>query len=122
MARARMLLVEDDAVLARSLGRVLSAQMDLAYAATLGEALEALAGEGRLDAVWSDRHLEGPDDGVDVLLAASRVHPAAMLLLVTGTLEAGGLERLPRGVVLLHKSQTHIATEMVLRRFASGDS
>ena len=91
--------------------------MTFVGAATLGEALEALAAEERFDVVWSDLHLERPDDGVEVLLAASRDHPEALLLLVTGSVDDISLDRLPDGVVVVHKSQSQEATDLVLRRF-----
>ena len=121
MGRARILLVEDDAVLARSFSRVLSTYLDVRHAATLGEALEALAAEEKLEVVWSDLHLERPNDGVEVLLAASRGHPEALLLLVTGSVDDIGVDRLPRGVVVVQKSQSQDATDLVLRRFRRPD-
>jgi len=118
MARARILLVEDDATLARSVGRLLSLYVDVEYACSLSEALDALAAAPRLDAVWSDRQLEGPNDGVDILVAARSAHPDALLLLVTGTLEPKGLERLPADVVVMSKARTSAATELLLSRLA----
>jgi DNA-binding NtrC family response regulator len=114
-----MLLVEDDATLARSVGRLLSMYVDVQYACSLSQALEALAAADRLDAVWSDRQLGGPDDGIDILVAARQNHPDALLLLVSGTLETKGLERLPADVVVMPKSRTSAATELVRRRLAA---
>ena len=116
-----MLLVEDDAVLARSLGRLLSAVVEVTHAASLQRALEQLAAPASLEVVWSDRHLLEPDDGIEVLLEARRTHPSALLLLVSGTVDRRGLERLPPDVLVIHKSRTSAATRLVLERFG-GDS
>lgn len=114
MSRPRLLLVEDDLPSARSFARLLHAAVDVVLAASLAEAEVLLRAPGELAVVWSDRHLAAPDDGCRVLVAARAAHPRALLLLVTGTIEAPGLEALPSRVAVFEKTRAHEAVEWVI--------
>ncbi|MEJ7734330.1 MAG: hypothetical protein WKG00_34685 [Polyangiaceae bacterium] len=116
MSRPRMLLVEDDLASARSFARLLQTAADVTLAASLREAEKVLRRPGELAVVWSDRHLGAPDDGCRVLVAARAAHPGALLLLVTGTIEAPGLEVLPSRVAVFEKIRAHEAADWVLER------
>jgi CheY-like chemotaxis protein len=111
-----MLLVEDDVASARSFARLLHATVEVTLAASLIEAEEVLRRPGELAVVWSDRHLAAPDDGCRVLVAARAAHPLALLLLVSGTVEAPGLEALPSRVAVFEKTRAHEAVGWVVGR------
>jgi ActR/RegA family two-component response regulator len=120
MSRPRLLLVEDDMPSARSFARLLQTAVDVVLAASLAEAEVLLRAPGELAVVWSDRHLVAPDDGCRVLAAARVAHPRALLLLVTGTVDAPGLEALPSRVAVFEKTRAHEAVDWVIERLGTG--
>jgi hypothetical protein len=115
-----MLLVEDDVVSARSFARLLQVAADVTLAASLREAEEVLRRPGELAAVWSDRHLAALDDGCRVLVAARAAHPRALLLLVTGSVDAPGLEALPSRVAVFEKTRARAAADWVVEQLRAG--
>src|SRR5262245_29280735 len=83
MAKARVLVVEDDAPLADLFARVLAdAQCEPVLVDTRAAALRRLS-DGELDVLLTDLHL--PDgDGVSLIEEARRIDPRIAIVAVTG--------------------------------------
>jgi DNA-binding NtrC family response regulator len=86
---ARVLLVEDDPIVAST---VFAALEDAGYTVlqvtTADEALPLLAGEVRIDLLFSDVVMPGRLSGVDLAREAHRLRPALPVVLTTGYSEA----------------------------------
>lgn len=81
--RPRVLLVEDDPLLARSLDRTLSEHMDVRAASSAEQALVALREED-FDLILTDLQLGGRD-GLWLLGEARRIRPAARRVLMSAS-------------------------------------
>lgn len=88
--RSRVLLVEDDSLLARSLERTLSEHMEVRAASSAEQALVALRQED-FDLIVTDLQL-GARDGLWLLGEARRIRPAARRVLMSASdVDAGAL-------------------------------
>lgn len=100
----RMLLVEDDQALARAIRRRLAGSgLRIECVHDARSALVSLDA-GVPEIVWSDLNLGSELDGIDVLVAAARRRPEAVLLLVTSDPTAVGARALPVGVRVFRKN------------------
>ncbi|HYE49628.1 MAG TPA: ATP-binding protein, partial [Azospirillaceae bacterium] len=81
----RVLMVEDDPVVASTVGAALEdAGYTVARVATADEALPLLAGGARIDLLFSDVVMPGRLSGVDLAREARRLRPALPVVLTTG--------------------------------------
>jgi CheY-like chemotaxis protein len=100
----RVLVVEDDALIALSLSDMLE-QMGLLVCATADTAQRAveLVEQHRPDLVMMDIRLRGKEDGIDAVLDIQRRHPTPIIY-VTGSCEQQVLDRIastnPAGVLI----------------------
>ena len=86
--RPRLLLVEDDALLADAFGQWLSAAgFDVSRAADAPSAIAILRAGEPLAAVLSDFRLPGAPDGLALLAQVPQRHPAAIRILVSGDID-----------------------------------
>jgi CheY-like chemotaxis protein len=125
----RVLLAEDEALIALSLADLLEAEgYEVAIAA---DGLEALAQARRLDGAFDVlvTDLNMPQMTGDDLIRALRVdRPALPVIVVTGSAPPGGAAELRRNggghgpLTLLHKPIDHTALLDALRRAASPDA
>jgi DNA-binding NtrC family response regulator len=85
MPRARILIIDDDPVVADSLAELLrSAEHDVALAYTPADALETIArATEHFQVIISDIALPGAD-GLELLQRIGREHPAAAVIMFTG--------------------------------------
>ena len=79
---AHLLLIEDDAALAASLGQVLGEEGYTVTLADRGDLGLRLAGEGRFDVILTDLRLPGLD-GLELVARLHRSHPRRPILLMT---------------------------------------
>ena len=83
-ALARILLVDDDAMMCGLLKHVLEvSQFHVTTSASVSEAIHRIDTE-RFDALISDLHMPGAGDGFTVISAMRHKHPNAVTLLFTG--------------------------------------
>jgi signal transduction histidine kinase len=86
--RPRLLLVEDDALLADAFGQWLSAAgFDISHAVDAPSAIAILAADEPLAAVLSDFRLPGKPDGLALLEQVPQRHPAAIRILLSGDID-----------------------------------
>ncbi len=84
--RPRFLVVDDEPLVRRALGRMLDRRGEPVFATTALHARTLIAAEGSLDALVADLRL--PDgSGIDVIAEFRRAHPDAPALLLTGHVE-----------------------------------
>jgi len=84
---ARCLVVDDDAMVRRTLGRVLASQgMAVLEAGSADEALTLLATEGAVPLVLTDIYMPGRS-GLDLLRDLRRRYPDTAVLMITGVAE-----------------------------------
>ena len=83
--RHRVLVVDDEPMLRRTLGRELEGSFDVVMAADDAEALRVLHGTEEIAAVVSDYNLGTAADGLDVLRAARNLWPSCVRVLVSGS-------------------------------------
>lgn len=84
---ARCLVVDDDTMVRRTLGRVLASQgMAVLEAASADEALTLLATEGPVPLVLADIYMPGRS-GIDLLRDIRRRHPDTAVVMITGVAE-----------------------------------
>lgn len=81
--RAMVLIVDEDALVRRSLGREFSPSFGFVQAASMTEALDVLAEPTALAAVVSDFRLGVGGTGGDLLAAVRRMFPALVRVMVT---------------------------------------
>ena len=99
---ARVLIVEDNANLAKSANRVLSeAGYDVAVAANAGEALELLRTNSSLDLLFTDIILAHGKNGIELAQEAAKLKPDIKVLFSSGFSEAA-LRASGRAVVSGH--------------------
>lgn len=99
---ARVLIVEDNADLAKSANRVLSeAGYDVAVAANAGEALELLRTNSSLDLLFTDIILAHGKNGIELAQEAAKLKPDIKVLFSSGFSEAA-LRASGRAVVSGH--------------------
>jgi two-component system, NtrC family, sensor kinase len=84
-ARPRVLVIDDDAAVARAIARILSAEHDVSVEIDAGKAIECIQDGERYDAIVCDLTMT-PVSGVDVYCALRRCAPELLLHLafVTG--------------------------------------
>ena len=81
MARARVLLVDDDEVVLSTMGALLEAQgFDVVSHSNVPEALRTIVSEP-FDVLLSDLHMPEPGDGLTLVSAMHHVHPRALKLI-----------------------------------------
>lgn len=89
-ARPRILIVDDEPSLRRSLQRSLSRRFDVVVASDGAAGLQALADSGPFAAILGD--LQMPNmDGLTMLKRAAGIAPSTVRLLFTGTLDAAAV-------------------------------
>ncbi|USI72068.1 hybrid sensor histidine kinase/response regulator [Sphingomonas morindae] len=97
----RILLVDDDPRVRRATAEILSEHnQQVVEVASVDEAMAALAGGARFDAVITDFVMPGRS-GADLIQAARGLHPDLPVLLVTGYVSA--LDELPEDVIHIAK-------------------
>lgn len=83
MAKARVLVVDDDRAVSRTLARVLEMSgFEVAVADSVPQALQLIASQS-FDALLSDLHMPHAGDGLTVVSAMRHTHPQAPTLLLT---------------------------------------
>ena len=83
MARAKVLLVDDDDTIRFSLGKILELHgFEVSTAANVSDALR-LIGTTMFDVLLSDLHMPGPGDGLTVVSAMRHSNPKAITLLLS---------------------------------------
>ena len=83
--RHRVLVVDDEPMLRRALGRELEGSFDVVLAADNAEALRVLHGTEGIAAVVSDYNLGTAVDGLEILRAAREMWPSCIRVLVSGS-------------------------------------
>jgi DNA-binding NtrC family response regulator len=83
-AMPTVLIVEDDLLVARAVGRELNSCFHVRYARTAAEAKAALSLSPEIAAAVCDLHLAGAVDGVAVLAEARRRNPSALRVILSG--------------------------------------
>ena len=116
MAKYRLLMVEDDAALARAWARTLKRDFSIVCVHTVAAAMQTIESPAEFDAVWSDNHLGQRGDGVQVLRVAADRYPGAVLLMVTGAPDAPELGLLPVRVQVFDKNESAVAMVYLLGR------
>jgi CheY-like chemotaxis protein len=103
LTELRVLVVDDDAIVCRTLARVLWPAHVVTTAKAI-DALEVIARDGPFDAVLCDLVME-PIDGVRFLELLMRVSPehASRLAFLTGAADRASIERQFPGVSIVHK-------------------
>ncbi|MFO0670914.1 MAG: response regulator [Polyangiaceae bacterium] len=90
VGKPRILVVDDEAALRRSLQRGLGRRFDVVVASDGAAGLKALREEGPFAAILGD--LQMPNmDGLTMLKQAAVIAPATVRLLFTGTLDAAAV-------------------------------
>ena len=86
------LVVEDEALVMGVLRRILTPYAEVRCAASITEALDAIASNSAWSGFVMDRNL-GDGDGLDLLAMVRAQHPAVPALLCTGQLDVGIVNR-----------------------------
>jgi len=81
----RTLIVEDDALVARTLGRLLSRHLDVVDAVTDGEAALRRLEHDQIDLVITDFDLGAGMTGVDLALRIREARPQIRIIMVSGS-------------------------------------
>ena len=120
MAKARILLVEDEAFIRDLMSEILQeAELDVIEASNGDEAI-AMLGRERFDLVMTDVHMTGRTDGIGVARSVRARQPGIPVIFATGRPEAlnafGALG--PREVCLVKPFTPQQALKMVHRLLA----
>jgi CheY-like chemotaxis protein len=103
LASARVLVVDDEALVRRTLSLFLTKAGFSPVAVESGEtALDLLRAGEAFDLLVTDQSMPGMT-GAELIGEAARLRPDLPVLLVTGYDMAGGLDQLPRDVPILRK-------------------
>lgn len=113
--RPRVLLVDDEALVAKALARLLGKAADVSVALSAAQALDALAG-GEFDAVISDYNMPGRD-GLSLLEEVTRRWPHVTRVLHSGAMPKEARSAVERGIV--HELVDKPAPRDVLLRVVS---
>lgn len=91
--RPRMLIVDDDTTVLRSLSRVLGIDWQVSVAESGREALEVFVSEGPFAVVVTDYRMPGMD-GVELISALRELSPATRFVVLTGNQDGDSWQKI----------------------------
>jgi YesN/AraC family two-component response regulator len=123
MARAKVLLVDDDAVLRTTLAKVLEIHnFSVTVAANVSEALKKISLE-TFDVLLSDLHMPGAGDGLTVVSAMRHANPKAVTLLLSAFPEMDAAAHailMQTDEILVKPMSVPMLIDIITQRLASG--
>ena len=123
MAKTRLLLVDDDALIRSALGEFLQGyDFDVESAGTVSEALFLISSK-TFDVLLTDLHMPGAGDGLTVVSAMRHANPLAVTILLSAFPEMGAATQailLQADEILVKPMDVSSLVKVINQRLASG--